>query len=103
MTARRQPNPALNQLVRGHEISWQPLNEPDVAGVTVKVLRFDAATHRAPSILLKFEAGARYPLHAHPGGEEILVLEGEVQFGHDHLREGDYLYTAPHNVHAVYS
>jgi len=71
--------------------------------VLVKVLRFDKATGRAPTILLRFEPGATYPLHSHPGGEEVFVLEGDVHLGKDHLRTGDYLYTAPDNKHAVRS
>lgn len=103
MEVRAKPTRLPNQLVRSNEAPWQPLNEPDVVGVWVKVLRFDAAAGRAPTILLKFEPGARYPGHNHPGGEEIFVLEGEIHLGRDHLRAGDYLYTAPNNKHAVYS
>lgn len=43
---------------------------------------------------LKFEAGARYPLHNHPAGEEVFVLEGDIHLGKDHLFAGDYLYRA---------
>ncbi len=56
---------AANQFVRSHEIDWKPLNEPDVSGISVKVLQFDEAVRRAPTILLKFEVGARYPAHNH--------------------------------------
>jgi hypothetical protein len=35
------------------------LAEPGVTGVFVKVLRFDEEQGRAPTILLKFEPGAR--------------------------------------------
>jgi quercetin dioxygenase-like cupin family protein len=45
---------------------------------------------------LKFDAGASYPAHDHPAGEEVFVLEGEVHFGPHRLTAGDYLYT-PHN------
>jgi quercetin dioxygenase-like cupin family protein len=69
----------------------------------VKVLRFDKPSGRAPTILLKLDAGATYPSHVHPGGEEIFVLEGDIRLGKDHLFAGDYLYTAPNNVHAVRS
>ena len=96
------PRPT-NQLARSGQLEWQPLGEPGVNGVQVKVLRFDHATGRAPTILLRFEPGATYPPHNHPGGEEIFVLEGEVQLGKDHLRAGDYLYTAPANKHGVRS
>ena len=90
-----------NQLVRSNEIEWLPLAEEGVSGVYVKTLQFDDETQRAPTILLKFEAGARYPLHDHPAGEEIFVLEGDIRLGKDHLRAGDYLFTAPGNLHAV--
>jgi anti-sigma factor ChrR (cupin superfamily) len=103
MEIKVRPNSKLNQLVRSATVDWQPLAEPGVAGVYVKVLRFDEATGRAPTILLKFEPGATYPSHVHPGGEEIFVLEGDIHLGKDHLLAGDYLYTAPNNVHAVRS
>jgi quercetin dioxygenase-like cupin family protein len=94
---------AANQLIRTREVEWRLLNEPGVSGVFVKVLRFDDETKRAPTILLKFAAGAIYPAHKHPGGEEIFVLEGDIRLGRDHLHAGDYLYTAPDNIHAVRS
>jgi quercetin dioxygenase-like cupin family protein len=97
------PNPKLNQLFRSDSAEWQLLQESGVTGVYVKVLRFDEATSRAPTILLKFDPGARYPTHIHPGGEEIFVLEGDIVLGKDTLNTGDYLYTAPNNIHAVYS
>jgi quercetin dioxygenase-like cupin family protein len=90
-----------NQLVRSNEIEWKPLNEQDVTGVYVKSLLFDDEQKRSPTILLKFEVGAKYPLHNHPQGEEIFVLEGDIHVGKDHLFAGDYLFTAPNNLHAV--
>jgi quercetin dioxygenase-like cupin family protein len=92
-----------NHLVRSHSIQWKPLAEPGVSGVSVKVLRFDKDTRRVPTILLKFDPGAAYPAHNHPGGEEIFVLEGDIALGGDHLHAGDYLYTAPNNKHGVRS
>jgi quercetin dioxygenase-like cupin family protein len=68
--------------------------------VSVKVLRRDPATGGSTSIV-RFEAGARFPAHNHPGGEEVLVLEGEVQIGGDRLGTGDYLYTPPGGKHAL--
>ena len=55
-----------NQLVRSHAVEWKALAERDVTGVSVKVLKFDKETGRAPTILLKFEPGATYPAHNHP-------------------------------------
>lgn len=94
---------STNQLVRSNQIEWQPLPEEGVTGIYVKSLQFDQATQRSPTILLKFEAGATYPAHTHPGGEEVFVLEGEIKIGKDHLCAGDYLYTAPDGKHAVRS
>jgi len=94
---------SLTQLVRSGQIEWKPLAEPGVSGVFVKVLRFDRDTRRAPTILLKFDAGATYPAHDHPGGEELFIIEGDLKLGKDHLYAGDYLYTPPHGKHAVRS
>lgn len=88
------------QLVRSHQAEWRPLDEP---GVSMKTLRYDKESRRAPTILLKFEAGATYPAHNHPGGEEIFIIEGDLKVGKDHLYAGDYLYTPPNGKHAVWS
>ncbi len=101
MDASAGPARAGNQLVQSARLEWKPLNEPGITGIFVKVLRYDKTTRRAPTILLKFEAGASYPAHNHPGGEEIFVLEGEIRIGGDQLRAGDYLFTAQDNKHAV--
>ncbi len=90
-----------NQIVKTSEIEWKPLQEENVSGVYVKSLLFDDEQKRSPTILLKFEAGATYPLHNHPEGEEIFVLEGEVKVGKDQLKVGDYLYTAVNSLHRV--
>ena len=93
----------FTSLVRSHQNEWQALAEPGVSGIFVKTLLFDQKTQRAPTFLLKFEAGATYPAHNHPGGEEIFVIEGDLKLGKDHLYTGDYLYTAPNGKHAVRS
>ena len=97
------PAESFTQLVHSSQIDWQPLSEPGVSGVFLKVLRFDKETRRAPTILLKFDPGATYPAHNHPGGEEVFVLEGDLKLGKDHLYTGDYLYTSPNGRHAVRS
>ena len=91
--------------VRGAETDWTPLYEDgvDTRGLSVKVLRHDEAAGRAPTVLLRFDAGASYPNHRHPAGEEVFVLAGDVRFGQVELRAGDYLYTPPGGAHSVYS
>ncbi len=95
----------LDYIVRSNQSDWIPLNEEgiDTKGIFVKVLRFDQQEQRAPTILLKFEAGASYPYHNHPGGEEVFVLEGDVIFEGQKLSAGDYLYTPPNFKHSVTS
>lgn len=90
-----------NQLTKSNEMEWKPLGEENTDGIFVKSLMFDSKANRSPTILLKFEAGATYPLHNHPAGEEIFVLEGDIKLGKDELFAGDYLFTAANNKHRV--
>lgn len=90
-----------NQLIKTNEIEWKPLPEEGVTGIFIKPLLYDADTNRSPTMLLKFDAGATYPLHNHPEGEEIFVLEGDIKLGKDELSVGDFLFTAPGNMHRV--
>jgi len=53
------------------------------------------------ALFLKFEPGATYPYHNHPGGEEIFVLRGEAIIENVTLSEGDYLYTPANFKHSV--
>jgi anti-sigma factor ChrR (cupin superfamily) len=84
-------------VVHTREAGWKPLAQP---GVGIKTLRSDKATGAA-TFLLRLDAGARVPLHDHPGGEEVFVVEGEVRIGGDRLSAGDYLYTPPDGKHDV--
>jgi quercetin dioxygenase-like cupin family protein len=93
------------QITKTNESEWKPLIEKDVKtdGIFIKILRFDENLNRAPTFLLKFNPGASYPNHNHPAGEEVFILEGEVRFGPNHLKTGDYLYTPPGAKHSVFS
>ena len=92
-------------IVNTNNIAWKPLNEEgiDTKSISVKVLRYDEITKRAPSFLLKLEAGAKYPFHNHPGGEEVFVLEGSAFFNETELFAGEYLYTPENFKHSVQS
>lgn len=90
-------------ITRSEKQDWQPLIEAGVhyKGIFVKSLRFDKPTGRSKTILLKFEPGASHPYHTHPGGEEILVLEGSCEIVNEKLEKGDFLYTPPNGKHSV--
>lgn len=67
-------------IVKTELIEWKPLIEEGVntKGIYFKILRYDDRQKRPPSFILKFEAGASYPFHNHPAGEEAFILDGEV-------------------------
>lgn len=94
-----------NYIVQSNKQEWKPLIEDgvDTKGIYVKALRYDDQTKRSPTILLKFETGAKYPYHNHPGGEELFVLEGSVVIAGQTLNAGDYLYTPVDFKHSVTS
>jgi quercetin dioxygenase-like cupin family protein len=86
-------------VVRGNDAGWQSTKVP---GVSVRPLRRNAETGESTA-LVRFAAGARFPAHNHPAGEEVFVLEGDVLIGPDRLKAGDYLYTPPGGKHAAAS
>jgi quercetin dioxygenase-like cupin family protein len=92
-----------NYIVRKNQKEWQPLIEKGIhyKGISVISLKFDEPTQRSTTILLKFEPGASYPYHNHPGGEELFVLQGEAILENTIFCEGDYLYTPPNFKHSV--
>ncbi|MFZ1748734.1 MAG: cupin domain-containing protein [Saprospiraceae bacterium] len=89
-------------IVKTNSTQWKLLKEEgiDTKGIYIKTLRFDESG-RPPSFLLKFEAGASYPYHNHPAGEELFVLEGACIIEGVTLEKGDYLYTPPGFKHSV--
>lgn len=92
-----------NYIVKNGSKEWQPLIEKGIhyQGISVISLRFDEVKQRSTTILLKFEAGAKYPYHNHPGGEEIFVLSGEAILEDITITQGDYLYTPVNFKHSV--
>ena len=79
---------------------WQPSPMP---GVWRKPLaREDAERGHATSVV-RYDAGARFSRHEHPGGEEILVLDGVFSDEHGDYGPGSYLRNPPGSGHAPYS
>lgn len=79
------------------DLSWTQLPYP---GIRAKVLHHDPETGDRAA-LIELEQGARYPLHDHPGGEHVLMLEGELKAGGQILRAGQYMHTPSGSPHAV--
>lgn len=77
--------------------TWRPGR---VAGLSVLPLHSFAGVHTA---LLRWAPGTRCPVQRHPGGVEILVLEGDLQDEFGAYPAGTWLRNPPGAVHAPFS
>lgn len=81
-------DPAVAVTVRAAQLPWVP---SPAAGVWRRMLsRIGNEAAQATSIV-RYDPGSRFPLHTHPGGEEILVLEGVFQDESGDWPAGSYL------------
>lgn len=81
--------------------AWRPTPLP---GISMRILHIDRAARRF-SGLFRMEVGAVYPSHVHEQPEEILVLEGDLDFGSGNsggykLEAGDYLRLEAGSAHS---
>ena len=53
--------------------------------------------------LVRWAAGTRFPAHGHPGGEEILVLQGVFEDEHGRWPAGSWLRNPPGSRHQPWS
>ncbi len=77
------------------DLPWKP--STFAAGVFVKDV---AVTGGLEMQIVRFEPGARLPLHEHELPEFIYVLEGELTVAGQHLRRGWASIASPGSVHA---
>lgn len=75
---------------------WVPSPQPGVERVMLDRLGGERA--RATS-LVRYAPRSIFPAHAHPGGEEILVLSGTFSDGSGHHGPGSYLRNPPGSTH----
>lgn len=81
--------------IDGSALPWRPSL---CAGVSWRKLYFDAASGES-AVLLRFAPGACYDAHRHPGGEQYLVLEGELEDGERRYGPLTYVRHAPGSAH----
>lgn len=72
-------------------------------GVERRMLDRVAAEHGRATSLVRYAPGAAFPEHAHPGGEEALVLSGTFSDASGDHPAGSYLRNPPGSRHAPYS
>ena len=68
-----------------------------------KPLYRDGGEFAAVTSIVRYDAGGEFRTHAHPQGEEILVLEGEFCDDHGRYPAGSYLLNPDGSKHAPYS
>lgn len=79
---------------------WQPSPMPGVW--RKRLARADEESGHATS-LVRYDAGSRFSAHEHPGGEEILVLDGIFSDETGDYGPGSYLRNPPGTRHAPFS
>lgn len=77
---------------RGRDLEWTRVKD----GAWMKLLRRGA---QGNSVLIRVEAGAVLPAHRHRWVEEGIVIDGDMRFGEQSLRHGDYHRSVPGSRH----
>jgi anti-sigma factor ChrR (cupin superfamily) len=90
------PHFSRRATVTANEHRWVPSPQAGVARVMLDRLGGERA--RATS-LVRYAPDSIFPAHAHPGGEEILVLSGTFSDASGHYGPGWYLRNPPGSAH----
>jgi anti-sigma factor ChrR (cupin superfamily) len=78
-------------------LPWLSSPQP---GVERRPLERDGGEQARATSVVRYAAGAQFPRHAHPLGEEILVLDGDFHDEHGAHGPGSYLKNPPGSAHA---
>jgi hypothetical protein len=86
-----------SEVIDSSKLNWEPVVVGGVTihGIRMKYLRFEEGTKRQLVFLITLDTGASYPADNFTGGDEIFMLEGDVQYGKFELKKSDYLLTPP--------
>lgn len=76
---------------------WRPGDTP---GYEIMPL-FEHGLERVA--LLQWHGAFAFPRHDHPGGEEILVLDGALEDEHGRYRRGNWLRNPPGSAHSAFA
>ena len=79
--------------------AWRPGPAP---GVSLQPL-YGEDGHPERMVLVRFAAGATYPEHDHPAGEEIFVLDGGIEDEHGACAAGSWVRYPSGSRHTVHS
>ena len=84
-------------VLRSEDLPWQP---SPAAGVLRRLLAREGDEDARATTVVRYEPGARFPRHAHPQGEEIVVLEGGFADEHGTYPAGTYVKNPPGFEHS---
>jgi len=81
-------------------LPWTPSPMP---GVERRLLDREGAEQARATSIVRYRPGSRFARHSHPGGEEILVLEGTFRDEQGEYPRGTYLRNPAGSSHAPFS
>jgi anti-sigma factor ChrR (cupin superfamily) len=97
-----QINADFNQtiIIPSEQMEW---SKSPVKGVHRAMLDRIGGEHARATSLVRYAPSAHFPLHEHPNGEEILVLEGDFNDEHGAYPAGTYLRNPDGSAHTPFS
>ena len=87
----------INACVHGGDLPWMPSPSP---GVERRMLYPDGEESAIATSIVRYAPGSRFHRHAHPGGEEFVVLEGTFSDEHGTYPAGHYVRNPHGSSHA---
>jgi len=96
-------------LVSSSSLAWQDFSPPGFApGMKLAVINGDPSKPGEYTLRLMFPAGYRFPVHYHPGSENVTVVSGPFQIAMGNKEDwsavktyapGDFMYVPPKHAH----
>ena len=96
-------------MIANSGLGWQDFTPPGFnPGMKLAVITGDPSKPGAYTLRLQFPTGYRFPVHWHPGAENLTVVSGTFQLGMGNTADwsalknygpGDYIYIPPRHAH----
>jgi len=83
-------------IIESEKLAWTP---SPIAGVERKRFQREAAESGRATSVVRYLPGVSFKSHAHPGGEEFLVLEGTFSDSYGDSFAGSYVRNPPGSSH----
>jgi len=97
------------RMVANSSLGWSDFQPPGFdPGLKLAVINGDPSKPGEYTVRLMFPAGYRFPVHYHPGAENLTVVSGTFQLGMGNTADwsavknygpGDYIYVPPRHAH----